>query len=76
MKSWKTTVAGIVTIVIALGSAALTLLDGNSATNPDMGALIAAFVAGIGLITAKDSNVTGGTKPATPEAAVRTNPGT
>lgn len=76
MKSWKTTVTGIITIIIALGSAAMTLLDGNSATNPDIGALIAAFTAGIGLIMAKDGNVTGGTVAATPEAAVRTGAGT
>lgn len=72
MKSWKTTVTGILTIVIALGSAAMSLLDADPATNPDFGAIIAAITAGIGLITAKDSSVTGGTVAATPEAAART----
>lgn len=64
MKSWKTTVTGIITIIIALGAAAKSLIDGDASTNPDIGALIAAFTAGVGLILAKDSNVTGGTTPA------------
>lgn len=57
--NWKTTVTGILTIVVALGSAALGFF--KTGTIPDLGALVAAITAGIGLITAKDSNVTGGT---------------
>ena len=59
MTSWKTTVTGILTIVVAIGSAAITFL--KSGTLPDFGILASAITAGIGLITAKDSNVTGGT---------------
>ena len=59
MKSWKTTVAGIVTIIVAVGNAVLTYL--KTGTLPDFGILIAAVTAGIGLIKAKDANVTGGT---------------
>lgn len=59
MTSWKTTVTGILTIIVAIGSAAVTFL--KSGVMPDFGTLIAAITAGIGLITAKDSNVTGGT---------------
>lgn len=72
MKSWKTTVTGILTILIALGGAAMALLDADPATNPDFAAIIAAITAGIGLITAKDSDVTGGTVAATPGAVART----
>ena len=50
--------------IIAIGAAAKSLIDGDASTNPDIGALIAAFTAGVGLILAKDSNVTGGTTPA------------
>ena len=57
--NWKTTVTGILTIVVALGSAVLGFL--KTGTIPDLGALVASITAGIGLITAKDSNVTGGT---------------
>lgn len=57
--NWKTTVTGILTIVVALGSAALGFF--KTGTIPDLGALVAAITAGIGLITAKDSDVTGGT---------------
>jgi uncharacterized membrane protein YhiD involved in acid resistance len=64
MKSWKTTLTGVLTILVALASAAKALLDGDPSTNPDFGAIIAAITAGIGLIAAKDSNVTGGTVPA------------
>lgn len=58
MTNWKTTVTGILTIVVALGSAALGFFESGSV--PDLGTLVAAITAGIGLITAKDGNVTGG----------------
>ena len=55
MKSWKTTVTGILTIVIAAGTAAKLLLSGSQ---PDWPATIAAVMAGFGLIAARDNNVT------------------
>jgi hypothetical protein len=61
MKSWKTTVLGVVTIVGALIGAAKFYLDGDAATNPDWPVVFAACAAGWGLIVAKDSQVTGGT---------------
>ena len=63
MKSIKTTAFGIVTILAALSLAAKALLDADSATMPDWGAIATAIAAGIGLIMAKDFNITGGTKP-------------
>jgi len=58
-KSWKTTGAGVAAIVVAAGAILTALTDNDPATNPDWAALVAAVIAGIGLICAKDSNVTG-----------------
>jgi len=60
--SWKTTVAGIVAIVIALGNAVLQFLQGGLAT-VSWEVLLTAVVAGIGLIAAKDSGVTNSPAP-------------
>ena len=53
MKSWKTTVAGILTDLIAVGSAAVAELNDQSV---DWTATIAAVSAAFGLLFAKDSN--------------------
>lgn len=58
MKNWKTTVSGIIAIVIALAGAAQALISGGAV---DWTAVISAIIAGVGLISAKDNNVTGGT---------------
>lgn len=58
MTSWKTTTTGVLAIISALVGAAQVLLDGNPATNPDYAVLVPAILAGIGLITARDNNVT------------------
>ncbi len=55
MKSWKTTVTGILTILIAAGSATKLMLTGGS---PDWSATIAAVMAGLGLCAARDNKVT------------------
>lgn len=55
MKSWKTTFTGVLTIVIAAGTAAKLLLAGGQ---PDWTSTIAAVTAGLGLICARDNNVT------------------
>jgi len=55
MKNMKTTILGIATILTAIASAAIALLDGDAATSFDIGATIAAITAGIGLIAAKDA---------------------
>lgn len=70
-RSWKTTVLGVVTIISAVAGAVKFLVDGDPATNPDFFAVWTAILAGVGLIFAKDSGVTGGTVPATPEAQAR-----
>ncbi len=57
MKSWKTTVTGIATILSVVAGACVLLFDGNAATNPDWSAVIAAITAGAGLLFARDANV-------------------
>lgn len=56
--SWRTTTAAVVSFLLILGSAALTLLDDDPATNPDYGALAAAGTAAAGLLFARDTKVT------------------
>lgn len=55
MKNAKTTALGIATILTALSSAAMAMLDGDPATNFDIAAVIAACTAGMGLILARDA---------------------
>jgi hypothetical protein len=55
MNSKNTTVAGILAIIVAVGSAALSLIQG---TQPDWEATMTAIIAGIGLIFARDNNMT------------------
>ena len=50
-KNWKTTIAGILTAIVAIGSAALVVLNGGS---PDWTTTIAAVTAAIGLFFAED----------------------
>ena len=55
--SWRTTTAGIAAIVVALGTAVGALFDADPLTIPDWGAVAAAVMAGIGLLAARDNNV-------------------
>jgi hypothetical protein len=54
--SWKTSGAGIAAILVAVGSAITAVTDNDPTTSIDVGALIAALMAGIGLIFARDNN--------------------
>ena len=55
--SWRTTTAGIAAIVAALATAAVALFDADPLTTPDWGAVGAAFMAGDGLLAARDNKV-------------------
>jgi len=55
----KTTLAGIGSILVAIGGALSALFDSDPATNVDLTVTIAAVTAGIGLIAAKDAKPTG-----------------
>lgn len=57
LTNWKTTGSGV--LMILLGIAGLLGIKGGT----DSSTAIASIMAGIGLIFAKDSNVTGGTTP-------------
>ena len=54
--SWKTTTAGVLTIVVAVASAGITWL--KTGTFPDFAPVVAAVTAGVGLITARDNDKT------------------
>ena len=67
-KNWKTTLSGVGTILAALGAMA----HGFSISDlSQVYGSIPLIVTGIGLLMAKDGDVTGGTVPQTREAEVR-----
>jgi hypothetical protein len=66
--NWKTTFGGIAAILTAGGAGLHALQSGDLSAAY---ASIPAIIAGFALISAKDSNVTGGTVPATNEAKRR-----
>jgi hypothetical protein len=55
MNNWKTSLAGVGAICVAIGGALVAIFDGNAATNVDIPLVLAAITAGVGLIIAKDS---------------------
>jgi protein-S-isoprenylcysteine O-methyltransferase Ste14 len=62
IKSWKTTAAGILAILTALGVAFSQYLSGGFAA-VQWEVLITAVLAGIGLIAAKDAGVSNAPNP-------------
>jgi hypothetical protein len=68
MENRNTTIAGIGAILVAVGAVLTAMFDGDPATTADFASAIAAVIAGIGLIMAKDAK-----SPATP--ATPANPG-
>jgi len=58
MTSWKTTTAGVGAILIAVGSALSAQFDNDPTSVADWGAVIAAVIAGVGLLFARDNKVT------------------
>jgi len=55
-KSWKTTTAGIGTILGAIGYALAAQFDTDPSTLPNWGGVIAAITSGVGLILARDND--------------------
>lgn len=55
--SWRTSAAGVGAILVAIGSAVTALTDNDPMTIPDWGAVVAAVIAGVGLILARDAKV-------------------
>lgn len=64
--SWRTTVTGILAILAAVATVMKAEMDGDPLTVPDWGAAVAATLAGIGLIAARDNGVTSEQAGATP----------
>jgi hypothetical protein len=57
MKSWKTTSAGILAIIISVLAAVQAQFDNDPTTMPQWETAFAALIAGIGLLFARDNNV-------------------
>lgn len=55
LQNRNTTVAGIGSILVAVGGILTALFDGSDATVPDWTSAAAAIIAGIGLILASDA---------------------
>ena len=68
MKSWKTTLTGILTIVAALSTAAINYLQHGAP--PDLSVLLPALMAGVGLIHAKDDDVSHAGRPLEPAKVI------
>lgn len=69
MNNKNTTIAGVGAILVAVGSVLTAMFDGDPATNADFAAAIAAVIAGVGLIMAKDATNKDANQPANPPAA-------
>jgi hypothetical protein len=66
MSNRNTTVAGIGAILVALGGVLTAMFDGDPATTADFASAVAAVIAGVGLILAKDAKTAD--KPVAPNA--------
>lgn len=55
--SWRTTVAGVGAMLVAIGGALSATFDNDPATTADWTAVIAACIAGFGLLFARDNKV-------------------
>ena len=54
--SWKTTAAGITSIIAAVAGALNLMFDGSTLTNPDWTSVVASVTAGIVGIAARDND--------------------
>ena len=54
----NTTIAGIGAILVAVGAALKAYFDGDASTTVDIATTLAALIAGVGLIMAKDAKNT------------------
>jgi hypothetical protein len=55
--SWRTTVAGIGAILVAVGGALSATFDNDPLTVADWTAVVASVIAGFGLLAARDNKV-------------------
>jgi hypothetical protein len=66
MNNRNTTIAGIGAILVSVGSVLTAMFDGDPATTADFASAVAAVIAGVGLILAKDAKTVD--QPTTPNA--------
>ncbi len=59
VKSWKTTVLACVAALVAIGNAAIALFDADPTTVPDWALVVGLIITAVGLLFAKDADVTG-----------------
>lgn len=55
MNNRNTTVAGIGAVLVAIGGILTAMFDGDPITQPDWSTAVAAVIAGVGLILARDA---------------------
>jgi hypothetical protein len=58
MKNWKTSIFGTGGLLVIVANVASMLLDGDPATNPDWSVVFAAAMPSLGVLFARDANVT------------------
>lgn len=59
MNNKNTTIAGIGAVLVAVGGILTAMFDGDASTVPDWTTAVAAVMAGVGLIFAKDAKKEG-----------------
>lgn len=59
MNNKNTTIAGIGAVLMAVGGVLTAMFDGDASTVPDWTTAIAAIMAGVGLVFAKDAKKDG-----------------
>lgn len=69
MKSWKTTAAGMGTLLATCGTTLNQLFDGNAATNPDWNIVLPLLFSGLVGLFARDNNVPSEAVPGAAKAA-------
>ncbi len=57
IKSWKTSLAGIAAVGVVLFAALEMHFDNDPLTVPNWGAVVGAMIAGVGLLFARDNDV-------------------
>jgi hypothetical protein len=71
LKNWQTSGAGIGTLLAAVASIVSSVSQGHVPDGAQVSILMMGIATGIGLLRAKDQNVTGGSVAQTPEAQRR-----
>ena len=58
VRSWQTTLMGVITAVAVILPAVQLLLDGDATTQPDWNIVVPALTAAVGLLLARDGDKT------------------